>query len=552
MPTHDTHNYPPPIFAEEELEGHTPRLPIENHYGYGVIGIGLCSICSEVRTLYVHSLINTHDESNGLCHGCMSSRLGQFALERQRQLETMNVSGEIIYYEFLYRLYCAVYSEWSDVPQHTRNEILEHEQGCPACAKFFLPGTQDTRTDYQPIEAHALNEQEPKPRLVHRRCASTCGNCRQARYIPFGSNTWFLNRATVSVQISISRATEVCLDCLRGDDFVDYARCSGCSNYAHPDHLWTRFGDGQYCGACEQHIYECDDCGTDYWEDDGHECDYEEPTSRSIHQWDFKPRGGFTFHGSDPHNLYLGFELETEVAEADSDMFNEYADNTADLLTRESRGFLKYDGSLEHGFEIVTQPHTLEAYMSEFPFEVIDDLRRNGFRSWNTDTCGFHVHVSRTAFGWDHTQRKQSGKTEAHMLRFTKLIYDNRHHVRRLAGRSSSQWASFDDAGRLTQKIKQGHQSNGRYSAVNVSNTHTLEVRVFRGSMRIERIKSYLEFVHSAVEYTRELSVSPNNNTLVWGRYRKWLHQDQAEKYPHLVSLLSNLPRSIRAESESE
>lgn len=537
----------------EELEKSTHRLPpVENHYGYGVIGIGLCPTCSEVRTLYVHSLVNTHDEPNGLCHGCMSTRLGQFAIERQRQLlETMNVPSEKSYYEFLYRLYCAVYAEWSDVPQHTRQEILEHEQGCPACAKFFLPDTQDVRIGFQPIKAYSLNNRsEPHElRLVHRRCSGYCDSCEKVRYIPYGGVTYFSTSPTLELETRTGDSLSVCVDCFRySDNFTDYHRCQNCQSYVHMDNMYQRMGDNYYCSSCEERIFRCGDCDEEYWDDDGHDCPHEEPSSRTIHSYDFIPRGGFTFHGQDVNKVFLGFELEVEAEHVDSGAFDECADYAAHQLTQDNRGYLKYDGSLNHGFEIVTQPHTLEAY-DKFPFHVITELRDDGFRSWDTDTCGFHVHVSRTAFGWNPVLRKQEGRTEAHMLRFTKLIYDNQYHVRKIAGRSSSQWASFDDAGRLVQKIKHGHQTNGRYSAVNTNNSHTLEVRVFRGSMRIERIRAYIEFVHSAVEYTRNLSVSPNNNTLIWGYYRKWLHREQA-KYPHLTKLLQNLPRTRSAESE--
>jgi hypothetical protein len=250
------------------------------------------------------------------------------------------------------------------------------------------------------------------------------------------------------------------------------------------------------------------------------------------------PSGGFVFHGDSPLNHYLGFELEVELPSGDS--LKPIASQTNDLIGE--RGFLKYDGSLDNGFELVTMPHTLEEYMSKFPFTALDELRESGFRSWDTDTCGFHIHVSRATFGMrlKDTQPTQ-GRKDAHMLRFTKLIYDNRRQVKRIAGRSSDRWASFDDVGRLTDKIKTGHQVNGRYSAVNISSKRTLEIRVFKGSLNVRRVKAYIQFVHSTVEYTRELHVSPNDNNLMWRRYTGWLHKNE-QQYPELVSLLGNLP----------
>jgi hypothetical protein len=71
-----------------------------------------------------------------------------------------------------------------------------------------------------------------------------------------------------------------------------------------------------------------------------------------------------------------------------------------------------------------------------------------------------------------------------------------------------------------------------------VANTQTVEVRVFKGSLKVERIKAYLQFVHSVAEYTRNLHVSPNENNLMWRKYTGWLRKNE-QTYPELVSLIT-------------
>jgi len=138
------------------------------------------------------------------------------------------------------------------------------------------------------------------------------------------------------------------------------------------------------------------------------------------------------------------------------------------------------------------------------------------------------VHVSRTAF-------RNAGKhNEAHELRFQKLIYDNASQVRTIAGRTSS-YAQFQDKGNLVMKVKHG-QSADRYEAINSQNTHTLEVRVFRGSLKKTRILSAVEFIHSAVEYTRFMKIDPKAKQLSWFRFMGYVLDNQ-DKYGNFTQI---------------
>lgn len=113
-----------------------------------------------------------------------------------------------------------------------------------------------------------------------------------------------------------------------------------------------------------------------------------------------------------------------------------------------------------------------------------------------------------------------------------KLIYDNDRQISRLAGRTST-YATFQDKGNLVGKVKYGHQENGRYSAINSENSETLEVRVFRGSLKPERVLMALELVQCAVEYTRGLHVSASNKALSWMMFTRYV-VDNSSMYPHL------------------
>jgi len=312
----------------------------------------------------------------------------------------------------------------------------------------------------------------------------------------------------------------------------NWRSCDSCEDINYYDNMVSWSG-GSYCSYCyDNNVYTCDDCGSEYWDGSGHECEQDESV---IHSYAYRPSPYFFGAGQ----YHLGFELEVEAR-------NESRYAGAEIAQDElgSHAYMKDDGSLSDGFEIVTHPHTLEQYQTNFNWDFIPKLKRNGFRSWNTDSCGLHVHVSRTAFGegaipWNSANRDQLIlKRQAHELRFMKLIYDNQRQVERIAGRAGNHYATFEDKGKLVSKLKHGSQSSGRYSAINTENDATLEVRVFKGSLRKERVLSALEFVTASVEYTRDLKVTAKNQALSWLRFTAYVSNNM-ETYPNLALIMS-------------
>jgi len=320
----------------------------------------------------------------------------------------------------------------------------------------------------------------------------------------------------------------ICSPCLENGN---YGICDHCSEADDLDCM-NRFDGNDYCESCyEDNVSYCEDCDESYWNSYNHECE-----NGPIKPWDYKPDP--VFFGHSGANYYLGLELEVENTRG-----NYGTDETARVIADDlgRRAYLKHDGSIADGFEIVTHPHTLDNIREEFDWSVLERLTSRGFRSWNAEdsSCGIHVHVSRTAFAGSNRRRVADHKGEAHLLRFMKLIYDNQRQVERLAGRSSDRWANFSDRGRLVNKVKNGHQSNGRYSAVNTDNYNTSEVRVFKGSLNKKRVLSALEFVTAAVEYTRDLKVNGQNRALDWSRFVAYV-VSTADTYPNLMEKIAD------------
>ena len=468
-------------------------VAVSNSWGY--VLTGRCVVCRTYQELYVVSIIK---DSNEMCVNCLMGHL----LELHRFQDLM-----------------------TEEALHTIRDSRPRPDTAEIC--YSCEGVSDGIRDL--IPTWDGNEDE---RYVHdnSECSTSCDRC-STQYPRYNWRIGNFYAGTLAFpQFERVFGQECCPTCREeiyaehgGDD--NFFRCSSCDSMEMVDD-GGYYNGTRYCETCyDNNVYTCDDCGDTYWDGDGHYCP-DEDSSHLINSYSYKPRpyffGNATYH--------MGFELEVE---SDGNSRRDGAEVVTNALGE--RIYLKEDGSLSDGFEIVTHPHSLDEYQKNFDWSALSQLRRLGFRSWDTSTCGLHVHVSRSAFG--HAQKRSDiVKTQAHELRFMKLIYDNDRQISRLAGRTSS-YATFEDKGHLVSKVKYGNQHNGRYAAVNSENSETLEVRVFRGSLKPERVLMALELVQCAVEYTRGLHVSASNKALSWMMFTRYV-ADNASTYPHLFAAM--------------
>lgn len=206
---------------------------------------------------------------------------------------------------------------------------------------------------------------------------------------------------------------------------------------------------------------------------------------------------------------FYGFELEIERAEA--------RESFAELLDRLPDNGLYCahdDGSLQQGIEIVSEPMSGDYIRDELDLSWLAKARRAGWRSWDRSTCGLHIHTSRAGFAND-----------VHLFAFASLFYSNQSQMTALAGRTS-EYGSFDYTKRapLALDVKKKANFTQRYVAVNLTNEHTAEVRIFKGSLNERRVRSALELVSGAVEFTRPLTIRDlASGALEWTRFVEFL-----------------------------
>ena len=362
-------------------------------------------------------------------------------------------------------------------------------------------------------------------------CATRCGNCSEVEHDDnvhrIGRELW-------------------CEGCYENHTFY----CESCSE-SYPEY-WNNYyvEESTYCESCyESECYYCDDCDEYRVNGNDCECDGISGSARQpcgcrgfIHNYSCKPN--LEFKGTSRKGVYMGFELEMEIR-GSSDDLQEAARFASNALL--PIAILKSDASIGRdgysGFELVTQPHSHTEYRdnSALLWNTIETLRTSHkARSWDTNTCGLHIHVSRAGFS--------SG---AHIHRFIAFIYHNSEMMMKFAGRKTD-FARFNDVYKFDEydkpvmsfKHKVGNPRNNsteRYSAVNTQNRDTLELRFFRGTMNPSGVLSALDLTQALVEYTRELRLDDVKlGALTWDWFADYV-RDNNGLYPDLYSRLPKI-----------
>ena len=205
----------------------------------------------------------------------------------------------------------------------------------------------------------------------------------------------------------------------------------------------------------------------------------------------------------------------------------------------------KSDGSLPSGgFEVVTAPRKLDEHIKCFGSWFSEGIPSN-FSAWDRESCGMHVHIDSRAF------------TAMTLGKFLMLINSstNVDFIRRIAGRHPSvdrqarEYCAAEEQDILDNpKHAIKGKSTRRYRMVNTTclkrseadrlgvqyvgerSFNTIELRIFRASLKRERLLAQIEFTHAAVMFCRVASY----RDLDYSSFIKWLRTTN-NTYPNLA-----------------
>ena len=185
---------------------------------------------------------------------------------------------------------------------------------------------------------------------------------------------------------------------------------------------------------------------------------------------------------------YFGVELEVEM-DSSSSTRDEHAERFNDAFNNGNRGyrcFFETDGSLDDGFEIISQPLGMPDHRKLWAAMKNRPLTK-GLTSHQTTTCGLHVHVSRNAL------------SEVQVARIVTFVNhpDNERLIRAVARRYAKGYCKIK-----SKNLASAAHSDDRYEAVNITSSRTIEFRIFRGTLKYESIMAAVQFVNALVDFT--------------------------------------------------
>lgn len=326
------------------------------------------------------------------------------------------------------------------------------------------------------------------------------------------------------------------------------------------DHCGRRIWNDDNAGNSERPL--CDDCYEDYYTtceecgriihcDDAEYDDYENSyccncyTESPIRDYSYKPSPIFYGDG----NRYFGVELEIDVggkSRSNADKLLYTANYNCENI------YIKSDGSLNDGMEIVTHPMSLDYHRKEMPWtKLCERALELDYKSHKTTTCGLHIHVNRTTFGETR---------EIHDERISRVLYFVEHHWEELlkfSRRSEytmKRWAARYGYKNTPKEILEHAKKscNGRYSCINLQNWNTVEFRMFRGTLKVNTIIATLELVDLICQY----ALSFDDEEIAKVSWTEFVEGIDEEFYPELVTYLKErrlyINEPVQAESEDE
>jgi hypothetical protein len=146
-----------------------------------------------------------------------------------------------------------------------------------------------------------------------------------------------------------------------------------------------------------------------------------------------------------------------------------------------------------------------------------------------------HIHISRKAFYTKPTHNRYNASPHLHA--FMHFVYSNIGSIKRIAGRNVHYGHMSERyLERAFAIARHGHSQDSRTQAINLMNNETVELRMFRSTMRVERLQAYLQFADASVRYTATNRIDKMRDRFHFTDFAKWV--EVQPRYKQLSDLI--------------
>ena len=300
--------------------------------------------------------------------------------------------------------------------------------------------------------------------------------------------TKVINHRTQMTQFSLSGKTQFCSihmtsEMLTNEYGYEYDANSHTFLLEHEIML-----DGTCYDSRDVNIVRCIECNTKCVEEETRDDMCVECCGRDyrVHNYSHRVEEtlGFDKHNKLANEPYLGIEMEFQVDKR----------RAGRLYVGDSmfgHALMKDDGSIRDGFELVSRPAGYTSHLARYD-SFLTDLPEYIHPH---ESCGMHVHISRTAF-----TQLGAGKLVEFMNRD-----DNKDFVKLMAGRGSTNYQTSDPTFDIKTPYGVTYKDRyvGRYNFVNLNNNKTIELRIFATPANKEEFNIRMQFVKAMIEYCK-------------------------------------------------
>jgi len=246
------------------------------------------------------------------------------------------------------------------------------------------------------------------------------------------------------------------------------------------------------------------------------ECERRENEKSIIFPYGYKPTPIFrlpekktTKYVNSVNNLFIGMELEVELKrDVNRREFTAYVTNLLNDGASVPFAYVKNDGSLLHGVEIVTDPGDFGWWEKEFPMHLFSRRGKaehpelNGIRT-SARTAGMHLHLSKSSF---------NPSTMYNFIMFHKYM---RPTIVGMAGRQPNNYCRYSMDTWSQSEIENyayGRRiirlASTRYLGLNLSPNNTVELRYFKSKADEKFLRESVEFAHSMWNFSKTIPIS--------------------------------------------
>ena len=287
-----------------------------------------------------------------------------------------------------------------------------------------------------------------------------------------------------------SEGSPLCLGCYEDK----YVVCSECGEVS-PIEDCIAVNEEWVCQSCiNDHYHQCEECGRyihegyEFYDNYGRaiceDCYEESSKSGWIAGYHEYPRN-FKFkslNSTEDHplrrNKYMGVEIELSGVGEDNN-------NLAKSLTENYDVICMYDGSVNNGFEVITDAMTFLYHKQKFDWgSLIDEAADEGF--YPDRTVGLHVHVSRTDMETND------------IARIVEFVYHNYDSLMLFGNRSETGFCGKP----CLQSTPEDWVSTARdhYCAINTKPSKDIEFRFANSTDNVHHLYAVLEFCDAITE----------------------------------------------------